>query len=379
MRRAPPSLVATATFPLLACALALVAAPAHAQWSSVQSLYTEDGVEVGIDTRVATLFVMLNGLGYDGDTLVGPLPLERPQHTKARERARASLGRPGAALKALGAVVDKNARPRADYLAAALELGPAPNFEVKGGSALATAIAGPMRDWLNEEGGAQVVKLVGEEVKPEQKRLLPLLDKPVKATTALVRLGDAQDQLLDDSGAQGRVSLVLNQLDAHGTLGRVHRGELTAVVAGPSRGAADDDAALNAVVAAYARTLVARDAAKAAKAGTLVDARQKLSDKARAALADDKAFATELLACAFMRQVRGAAAACTGSPLAGEAAADEALAVLAPRIDAFAKDSVALSAAIDKLLEAAPPTAEAPPPPPPDDGKGKGKKGKGKG
>lgn len=379
MRRAPPSLVATATLTSLACGLALAAAPARAQWSSVQSLYTEDGVEVGVDTRVATLFVMLNGLGFDGDTLVGPLPLERPQHTKARERARASLGRPGAALKALGAVVDKHPRPRADYLAAALELGAAPNLEVKAGSALASALAGPMRDWLNEEGGAQLVKLVGEEVKPEQKRLLPLLDKPIKSMTALVRLGDAQDQLLDDSGAQGRVALVINQLDAHGTLSRVQRGELTAVVAGPSRGAADDDAAVNAVVAAYARTLVARDAAKAAKAGTIIDQRLKLSDKARALVADDKVFATELLACAFLRQVRGAGAACAGSPLLGEPAADEALAVLAPRVDAFAKDAAALSAAVDKLLEPAPPTAETPPPPPADDGKGKGKGKKGKG
>lgn len=364
-----------AAFLSLAAIVLVGAAPAAAQWSNVQSLYTEDGVEIGVDTRVATMFVMLNGLGFDGDTLLGPLPLERPRHTKARERARQSLGRPGAALKALGAVIDKNPRPRADYLAAALELGAAPNLDAKAGSSLANAIAGPMRDWLNEEGGAQVVKLVGEELKPEQKRLLPLVDKPVKATTALVRLGDAQDQLLDDSGAQGRVVLVVNELDAHGTLARIQRGEVTAVVMGPSRGAADDEAAINAVVAAYARTLVGRDAAKAAKAGTLVDARQKLSDGARAAIGDDKAFAAELLACAFLRQVRGAGAVCAGSPLAGEPAADEALAVLAPRIDAFAKDSAALSAGIDKLLEAAPPAA---PPPPPDDGKGKGKsKGKG--
>lgn len=369
--------------PALFCALALslsltlAAAPAAAQWSNVQSLYTEDGVELGVDSRVATLFVMLNALGFDQDTLVGPVPLERPQHTKARERARASLGRPGAALKALGAVIDKNPKPRAEYLAAALELGPAPNFELKGGSALAKAIAEPMRDWLNEEGGAQMLKLVGEEAKPSQKKLLPALDKAVKATTALIRLGDAQDQLLDDTGAQGRVSVILNELDAHGTLQRVARGEHSFVVAGPARGAEDEELMVNAAVSSYARTLVGRDAAKAAKAGSLADLRAKLSDKAKAALADDKAFVTELLSCAFMRQVRGAAAACAGSPLQGEAAADEGLAALAPRIDAFAKDTAALSAAIDKLLEPAP--AAAPPPAPEDDGKGKkDKKGKGK-
>lgn len=363
------------TFSLL-IVLPLAAAPAAAQWSNVQSLYTEDGVEVGIDTRVATLFVMLNALGFDVDTLVGPAPLERPLHTKARERARASLGRPGAALKALGAVIDKNPRPRAEYLAAALELGPAPNFDLKGGSPLAKAIAEPMRDWLNEEGGAQLIKLVGEEAKPAQKKLLPLLDKGVKAATALVRLGDAQDQLLDDTGAQGRVVVVQNELDAHGTLVRASRGEVTFVVAGPSRGAEDDDRVIHAAVAAYARTLLGRDAAKAAKAGSLADVRAKLSDKGRAALGDDKAFVTELLACAFMRQIRGAAASCAGSPLEGEAAADEALAVLAPRIDAFAKDTAPLSAAIDKLLEAAP--AAVTPPPPVEDKKGKDKKAKGK-
>lgn len=357
------------------CALSL-SAPAVAQWSNVQSLYTEDGVEVGIDSRVATLFVMLNALGFDVDTLVGPAPLERPQHTKARERARASLSRPGAALKALGAVIDKNPKPREEYLAAALELGPAPNFEIKGGSPLARAIAEPMRDWLNEEGGAQLLKLVGEEVKPAQKKLLPLLDKAVKATTALVRLGDAQDQLLDDTGAQGRVVVVQNELDAHGTLQRVARGEVTFVVAGAPRTAEDDERVVSAAVAAYARTLVGRDAAKA-KPGSLADVRGKLSDKAKGALPDDKAFVTELLACAFMRQVRGASAVCAGSPLAGEAAADEALAVLAPRIDAFAKDSAPLSAAIDKLLEPAPAAPAAPPVDEGKDKKGKDKKGKG--
>jgi hypothetical protein len=204
------------------------------------------------------------------------------------------------------------------------------------------------------------------------------VDKAIKATTALVRLGDSQDQLLDDSGAQGRVAVVLNELDAHGTLQRTQKGDVTFVAAGPARGAEDDDAVVNAAVLAYARTLVAREAQKA-KAGGLVDARQKLSDKARAALGDDKAFAAELLACGFLRQLR-AGAACAGSPLAGETAATDALTVLAPRIDAFAKDTAPLSASLDKLLEAAPPApADAPPADakPVEEKKGKGKKGKG--
>lgn len=353
----------------LAVTIALLspAAPASAQWSA-QSLYTEDGVEIGVDGRVFTLFAMLNALGFDDDTSRGPPPVKKPLHAPARQKARQNLGRPGPSLKALDAVLAKNPLERSAYVAAVLELGPAPNFEDKGASALAKAIAGPMRDWFNEEGGAGILKIVAEEAKAQQKKLLPVLDKAVKETHKLVRLGDAQDQLLDGTGAQGRVSVVLNDLDAHGTIQRVQRGEVTYIVVGPPAADGDEKALVNGVVAAVARTLVVREAAKGAKAGGLAG--------------DDKNKATELLACGFMQKVRGRDATCVGSPIEADAASGEALRVLAPRIDAFAGDTAVLAASVEKLLEPAPvapapATAPGPETPPVDEKKGRGKKGKG--
>lgn len=365
---------------------ALVASPlvlaseARAQWTNAQSLYTEDGVEVGVDGRVFALFAMLNGVGFDDDSLRGPAPVKKPLHTSARQKARQNLGRPGPALKAFDALLAKNPLDLQAYVAAVLELGPAPNFEDKDASPLAKALAGPMRDWFNEEGGAQILRVVGEEAKPAQKKLLPLLDKAVKGATSVVRLGDAQDQLLDDTGAQGRVVLVLNELDSHGGVQRVQRGDVTYLVAGPPAVEADEAAILDAVVAAYARTLVVREANKSAKAGSLADT-AALAPATRTAVVDEKGYATELLACAFLRQVRGKDARCAASPLAADPAAAAALDVLAPRIDAFAKDTTVLGAAIDKLLEAAPaaPAADANATPvaaPAAEADKKGKKGK---
>lgn len=347
-----------------------LAAPATAQWNA-QSLFTEDGVEVGLDARVFALFSMFNGIGYDVDDRLGPAPLFRPQYSAARTKIRQNLGRRGSALKALEDVLAKHPLPVEDYVVAALELGPPPSFDAKGKSPLAQALATPMAEWFGDEGGAGLMRIVAEEVKPTQKRVLPALDKSIKATTKLIRLGDAQDQLLDDSGPQGRVIVVVNELDRHRRLQIVKQGDVTYVVTGALE-ASSDEAVVNAATLAYSRTLVWREAQKIG-VGTLGEVRGKLDDKTKARFEDEKAVAAELLSCAFMKKVRGAAQ-CADSPLAGQPGVDEALAALAPRVDAYAGTSAALSAALAELLAPLPP----PPPaaPPPDEGKGKGK-GKG--
>src|SRR5689334_864675 len=105
----------------VALVLALSAPAANAQWSA-QNLYTEDGVEIGVDSRIFTLFAMLNGLGFDEDTLRGPAPLHRPQYASGRVKARQNLGRPGPSLKALDAVLAKNPVEKPALIAAVLEL-----------------------------------------------------------------------------------------------------------------------------------------------------------------------------------------------------------------------------------------------------------------
>src|SRR4051812_19882735 len=106
------SRVATFVLPVLLPVFALTATTvARAQWTTGQSVFTTDGVEVGVDARVFSLFALLNSLGYDVDEARGPAPLFRPQFSDARKKVRAALSRPGAAAKQLTAVLDKNPVP----------------------------------------------------------------------------------------------------------------------------------------------------------------------------------------------------------------------------------------------------------------------------
>lgn len=350
------------------------ASPASAQWSSA-SVFTEDGVELGVEPRIFSLYAVLNGAGYDKESQHGPAPLEKPLYSKTREKVRQNLGR--SASKELVAIFEKNPAPIEAYVAAILELGPAPRFDDKAAtSPLAKALAAPLREWFNEEGGSALLRGANEDARPTQKRLLPELDKAIKATTALVRLGDASDQLLDDNGASaGRVAIALNDLDAAGTLFVIQAKDTTGIITGPSRGESDDAAVLDTAVFAYAHTVVAGEAAKVTAAGTLVEGYAKLGDATKKAIATDKQYAVELLACAVSREVRKHALSC--GALDKDPEADAALALIAPRMAAFAPTTALISAAMGELLAPAPPPPPPPEPTPPpkEEPKKKGKKG----
>ena len=341
---------------LSAAALAsLFAGNAHAQWSSA-SVFTEDGVELGVEPRIFSLFALMNSAGYDKETMFGPPPLERPAFEPTREKLRQNLGR--SSLQEAADLFGKFPGSTQDYVNAVLELGPAPKFDDKSAtSPVAKALAGPLREWFNEEGGSSLLRNAYEDARANQKRLLPLLAKSIGDVTKTVRLGDASDQLLDDGGAQGRVAIVLNDLDAHGAFFVVTAGDTTGIVTGPSRGDADDTNTVDAATLAYARTVVAAQADKVVSAGTLVEGWAKLGAPAKAALPTDKLYARELLACAVAREVRARPVAC--GVLDGDAEAKAALDLMAPRMAAYAKTTSLLSAAMADLL------APAPPPPPP--------------
>ena len=358
---------------LSAAALApLFAGEARAQWSSA-SVFTEDGVELGVEPRIFALFAIMNSVGYDKESVFGPAPLEKPAYAPAREKLRANLGR--SSVKELGELFQKNPATVTDYVNAVLELGPAPRFDDKGAtSPLAKALAGPLREWFNEEGGSALLRNANEEARATQKRLLPALDRAITGVTKTARLGDASEQLLDDSGSQGRVAVVLNDLDAHGAFFVVSAGATTAVIAGPARGAADDDTVIDAATVAYARTVVAGEADKLTPAGTLAEGHAKLGAAAKAALPTEKLYVRELLACSIAREVRARAVAC--GVLDGDDEAKAALALLAPRMSAFAGTTSLLSAALGELLAPPPPP---PPPPAPEPPKEEPKKKKGKG
>jgi hypothetical protein len=367
MRRLPslPVLLLSAAFGVA------FAGPARAQWSSA-SVFTEDGVELGVEPRIFALFAIMNSVGYDREITRGPPPLELPAYAPAREKVRAGLER--SSVKELGDLFKKNPAPLADYVNAVLELGPAPRFDDKAAkSPLAKALAGPLREWFNEEGGNVLLRTAQEEARATQKRLLPVLDGAIAAVTKTIRLGDASDQLLDGTGSQGRVAVVLNDLDSHGAFFFVQAGETAGIIVGPPRGADDEAAVIDAATLAYARTLVAGETDKVAAAGTLLDGHARLGAAAKAALPTDKLYARELLACAVARQVRARAVACP--VLDGDEEARAALALLAPRVKDYAATTALLSAALADLFAAPPPP---PPPAPAEPAKDEPKKKKGK-
>lgn len=353
-------------------ALVLLAAlPAQAQWSSA-SVFTEDGVELGVEPRVFAVYALLNAAGYDKESVFGPLPLQRPRFSATREKLRQNIGRSNS--PELSALIEKNPVSAQVYAAAVLELGPAPRFDDKAAtSPLAKALAPLLREWFNEEGGSALLRNANEDARVTQKRLLTTLDAAIKGTTALVRLGDHSDQLLDDVvGATGRVAIVLNDLDASGTLFVLQAGATTGIITGPARGPADDELIIDVAAFAYAQTLVAAEAAKVAAAGTLVEGFAKLAAAASTAVVDGNGYARALLACSFAREIRKRPLSCGG--IEGDPEAEAALALLAPRISSYATTTALLSAAMGDLM--------ALPPPPPvvvepvkEEPKKKGKKG----
>jgi hypothetical protein len=133
-----------------------VATSAQAQWSNA-SVFTEDGVEIGVEPRIFALFAILNGAGYDKETVYGAPPLARPAFSEAREKLRQGLGR--STPKELVEIFQKYPATTEEYVAAILQLGPAPRFDDKAAtSPLAKAIAAPLREWFNEEGGQSLMR-----------------------------------------------------------------------------------------------------------------------------------------------------------------------------------------------------------------------------
>jgi len=348
-----------------------VAAPASAQLSS-SSVFTDDGVEIGVEPRLFSLFALLNEAGYDNESVLGNEPLLRPKFSVTREKLRANQGR--SINKALIDVIDKNPGKVDVYVAAVLELGPAPRFDDKAAkSPLAKALAPFIREWFNEEGGSSHMRNAVEAARETQKKLLAPTDTAIKAATKLVRLGDVSEQLLDDAGAQGRVALILNDLDAHGALITKRSGETTVVLAGPFRDAKDEARALDAVVYAYGKTLVAGEVGKAEIKGTLLESYAAVSPSTKAALPDAKAWGRALLGCAVAREVLQREAECID--LLGDTASTDALKSIAPRMKDYAPTPALFSAALPDLLAAPPPPAPEPVVPVVEEPK---KKGKGK-
>jgi hypothetical protein len=339
---------------VLATSAAIAAAPVAAQWGS-GGLFTQDGVEVSVDERVFAVFALLNAIGYDLESEKGPAPVYAPKFSDARNDTRRRFGRPGSAVRAFEGAVAKNAGEASAYARAAVHLGAAPKFSAPKGKGaevkIAKALSKHVAAWYNEEGGGALYRAVSPTLRDKQKAILEPLDKRGRALVKAARLPEEDDVLEDAAGPQGRVKVVLNPLDAHGTLQRVTVGDTTYIIAGPRTDKKSRAAVVDAASVAFARSLVAGEAAKNAGKGTLGDLHAKLSKSAKAGVGDRAGFVAEALACAMVqRAAKGAS--CAASPLAGEAVLEPVVAELKKRLEAFAGGDKPLAEGIAALTAA---------------------------
>ena len=290
-------------FSALFMAALFFAEHSSAQWGSGSAVYTKQGIEVSADSRVTALFAMLNGQGYDVEEVKGPPPLQLPQYSKARVNARSALGRPGTGMRKFGKFVSSKPGSVRKYMKATLQLGPSPTFEPQGKiSKIGRGIYGPMRTWFNEEGGIRIQQLVTESVKSDQRQLKALLEKTCQPLVESIRLGDEEEQLLDDTGPSGRVIVSLNPLDSHNALYRIQSGEVTYLIAGISTDK-NWSSVVDAATFAFARTLVSQEVEKNVGKGTLGDGFADLPKKIQKRVKTKEGYVTDLVACALVKHI----------------------------------------------------------------------------
>lgn len=327
------------SYNLLWICVFLVHSAAFAQWGKASSLFSTDGVEVSLDVRVFGVYALLNAVGYDTEMERGEPPLFQPQFSAVRQEIRNRMGRPGPASQMMKKIVKDFPLPASAYTAAAIELGGAPKFLAPpDASPLAKALVTPLQSWHNEEGGASNFRTVSPMSSTAQKKILSQVDALCSTMAQNVNLGTEEEQLLDDTGTEGRVVVILNDLDAHDTLFRTQKADTTYLVSGPAKGESGSAALTHATALAFARTLYAGEVKKhAAKAG-LAARRNSLSPSAQTALPDAETFLTELMACGLLRKVLPEAR-CEGSVLADDAGATETVDVIVKRLQAAGPDA----------------------------------------
>ena len=217
----------------LLATLALLGAsgPAHAQartappapvspaedWFS--SVYTADGLEVRADVRVFTLFALFNRLGYDAGVKYREHPVPGFRYGPARTRVREALAlAPPSVLAQAQAFLDAHPVPVEAYLARLLGGPQAP--EARGLDGLEALLDRVEAEWPVAALRAETLELY----RAEQRAWLPLLDAPLQQATRLLGLPE-------DKPA---VRVVVNLLDAEGSLRWVETGSGWVLVVGPA-------------------------------------------------------------------------------------------------------------------------------------------------
>ncbi|MCP3104916.1 hypothetical protein LZ198_39225 [Myxococcus sp. K15C18031901] len=189
------------------------------------SVYTARGQEVRADARVFTLFALLNRAGYDTGPVERQHPVPTYRHVPARTRVRETLETaPPPVLDDARAFFAAHPEPIEVYLA-----------RVLGGSSAAGAarrldglerlLERAEREWPLADLRARTLTAY----RTEQRAWLPLLDAPFQQATRLLGLPEGEPA----------PTLVVNLLEAEGSIRPVDTGRGWVVVVGPATRAPD--------------------------------------------------------------------------------------------------------------------------------------------
>ena len=183
-------------------------------------VYSPGGLEVRADSRVFTLFALLNRLGYDAGAKYREHPVPAFRYGPARTRVREALAAASPAVVAEAqAFFDAHPVPLEDYLARLLGGADAP------GAARGLDGLEPLLDRVEAEWPmAALREETLESYRAEQRAWLPLLDAPLQQAARLLGMAEGKPAL----------EVVVNLLDAEGSLRRVDTGRGWVLVVGAS-------------------------------------------------------------------------------------------------------------------------------------------------
>ncbi|MFP2925495.1 hypothetical protein ACLESO_09805 [Pyxidicoccus sp. 3LG] len=203
------------------------------------SVYTPGGLEVRADLRVFTLFALLNRAGYDAGTRYREHPIPAYRYHPARTYVREALEVESSAVVAEArAFFDAHPAPVEAYLARLLVGAP----EGPGGARGLDGLDG-LEALLDRAEAEWPIASLREETldlyRAEQRAWLPLLDAPLQQAARLLGLPEAKPAL----------QVVVNLLDAEGSIRRVETGQGWVLVVGPPTHAPE----VEPVVREYAR------------------------------------------------------------------------------------------------------------------------------
>ena len=196
---------------LLVMAVATTAMSAAA--APVDSLFSEESVEVRADQRLFTLFLVMNGLGWSEAAEYGPAPLKEPRYEGIRQDLLAKLATyrerylPSATLKRARRFVEANPAALRDYVEAALHISSPP--EMKMAKTLPKrltklrGLADLLRSTWKEARVAVLMGRYSERLSGAQRSLLDKIDQRSRPLMAMLKAKAATAKKKASDGDEG--------------------------------------------------------------------------------------------------------------------------------------------------------------------------------